>query len=135
MKIEKKLSLLVASLILVLFLLNVTSAIVPVSGVNGSPTTSRNTDFFLSATTAPPVTTMDLAGTPGLSNWYTSDVTVTFSVSGTEPEFTTAYSYDNKNWISYGGPFVESTEGDTTIYYNSTDSVGSIEETKVTTIQ
>ena len=135
MKIEKKLSLLVASLILVLFLLNVTSAIVTDLGIEDPLTTSRNSVFSPSDTIEFLETTIQLAGTPGLSNWYTSDVTVTFLVSGTVLEFTTAYSYDNTNWISYDGPFVESKEGYTTIYYNSTDSEGYAEATKETTIQ
>jgi hypothetical protein len=135
MKAEKKLCLFVASLALVLVLLNVAPAVVSVPGVDGSLAASRNASFSLSQISAFPETTIDLAGTPGTSNWYTSDVTVTFLVSGTEPEFTTAYSYDNENWISYDAPFFESREGTTTIYYNSTDSVGNIEDTKSTTIQ
>lgn len=135
MNAEKKLCLFVASLALVLILLNVAPTIMSVSGVDGSLATSRSTNFYPSATIEHLETKIELAGTLGLSNWYTSDVTVTFLVSGTELEFTTAYSYDNENWISYDGPFVESKEGYTTIYYNSTDSAGSTEVTKMTTIQ
>ncbi|MHA2080159.1 MAG: hypothetical protein ACW99H_03330, partial [Candidatus Thorarchaeota archaeon] len=135
MKAEKKLCLFVASLALVLVLLNVAPAVVSVPGVDGSLAASRNASFSLSQISAFPETTIDLAGTPGTSNWYTSDVTVTFLVSGTEPEFTTAYSYDNENWISYDAPFFESREGTTTIYYNSTYSVINIQHTKSTTIQ
>ena len=135
MNAERKLCLLVTSLTLVLVLLNAAPSVVSNPGVNGSLVASRNVNFSLSAATAAPETTMDLTGTLGTNNWYTSDVTVTFLVSGSEPEFTTAYSYDNLNWISYDGPFVLSAEGITTIYFNSTDSVGSVEDTKSADIQ
>ncbi len=120
---------------LVLFLLNATSTIATEIGVGDSLTTSRNRVFSPSNGISSLETTMDLSGILGMSNWYTSDVTVTFLVDGVNPEFTTAYSFDSVNWIPYVGSFVVATEGITTIYYNSTDSVGSIEETKVSSIQ
>ena len=141
MNTEKKLCLIIASLAMLLVLVNVAPAVVSISGVEGVPTNSQNSDFLLSDTASPPETTMELTGTLGLSNWYTSDVTVTLLVTGLEfvigpePEFTTAYSFDNMNWISYVAPFVVTVEGVTTIYYNSTDSIGSIEDTKIATIQ
>ena len=135
MNTERKLSLLVVSLTLVLVLLNATSAIGTEMGVEDSLTTSRDSVFSPSNGISTLETTIVLTGTLSPTNWYTSDVTVTFLVDGVNPEFTTAYSYDNENWLSYDGPFVESKEGYTTIYYNSTDSVGSTETTKDTTFR
>ena len=135
MNTERKLSLLVVSLTLVLVLLNATSVIGTEMGVEDSLTTSRNSVFSPSNGISTLETTIVLTGTLSPTNWYTSDVTVTFLVDGVNPEFTTAYSYDNENWLSYDGPFVESKEGYTTIYYNSTDSVGSTETTKDTTFR
>ncbi|MHA3963493.1 MAG: OmpL47-type beta-barrel domain-containing protein [Candidatus Thorarchaeota archaeon SMTZ1-45] len=131
MNIEKKACLLVVSLTLVLVLLNVVPAVVSSSGVDHSLSASRN-DFSLSqtGTIEPLETTINLVGTHGSGGWYVSDVTVTFSVFSSADEYTTAYSYDGENWIIYSDAFVVSTEGDTTIYYNSTDSSGFIEGTK-----
>ncbi len=135
MNSEKKLCLLFASLVMFFVFVNVAPSAMSVSGFEGYPSTAQDNNFVLSGAAAPPDTTMVLTGTLGLNNWYISDVTVSFSVTGPEPEFTTAYSYDNMNWIPYVDPFVISTEGTTTIYYNSTDAVDSVEETKVGTIQ
>ena len=132
---EKKLCLFVVSATLVLILVNIAPAVTYGPGFDGSLNVSYITDFFLSGAAAPPETTIELAGTLGLRDWYTSDVTVTLAVTGPMPDFTTAYSYDKENWIIYSSPFVISTEGETTIYYNSTDSVGETEETKEATIQ
>ena len=119
MNAEKKLCLFVASLTLVLFLLNVVPAVVSVSGVDGPIASTRDTTFLLSAAPSPPTTTIKLGGTLGYENWYISDVTVTLEVLDPVLEFTTAYSYDNKTWINYDGPFVVKNEGETTLYYNS----------------
>jgi len=81
------------------------------------------------------VTVIDTAETKNLNNWYNSDVTVSFVVSGPQPDFTTTYSFDNLNWVPYTGPFTISSEGYNTVYYNSTDSVGNIEKTKTEIIQ
>lgn len=131
MNAEKKVCLFLASLTLVLILLSASPAVVSTHGITSSP----SSEFSPSAVTAPPETSIDLTGTLGLNNWFTTDVTVTFTVIGAEPEFTTAYSFDLTSWVLYTGPFVISTEGSTTLYYNSTDGVGRIEETKKVTLQ
>jgi hypothetical protein len=83
----------------------------------------------------PPVTSISLSGTPGLNGWYTSNVTATLtatdSVSGVS---TTEYSFDGVNWNIYTGPFTISTEGVTTVYYNSTDNAGNVENTNTITV-
>ncbi|MGE5832433.1 MAG: OmpL47-type beta-barrel domain-containing protein, partial [Methanomicrobiales archaeon] len=42
----------------------------------------------------------------------------------------TGYSYDGVTWNTYAAPFTIPTEGTTTIFYNSTDKAGNVEETK-----
>ena len=135
MNTEKKLCLITAGLALTIALIFAVPVIGPVSSVDIPLTTSPINQSSLSAAAAPPETTINLDGTPGSNNWFTSDVTVTFTVSGYEPEFETSYSFDETNWFTYDGPFVISTEGITTLYYYSTDSVGDIEETNSKDIQ
>jgi hypothetical protein len=120
MNTEKKLCLFVTSLALVLVLLSTAPMIVPVLGNDRAPAMTHDTGFFLSAAPSPPKTTIALGGTLGYENWYISDVPVTLTVLDPALEYTTAYSYDNKTWITYDDPFVVTNEGETKIYYNST---------------
>lgn len=135
MNIEKKACLLLVSLMLVLVFLNVAPAIVSVPGVDDSLVVTKDNDFSISQEIEPLETIIELIGTHGLGEWYISDVTVTFFVLSSAPSFTTAYSYDGENWITYTSAFVVSSEGDTTVYYNSTDIFGFVEDTKETTIR
>jgi hypothetical protein len=106
-----------------------------VSGVEDSPASVQSARNSLANGLEPFETKIDFEGTLGNYGWYTSDVTVTLYVGVSDPGFTTAYSFDGENWIPYISPFVISTEGITTIYYNSTDSSGFTETTKDTTIK
>jgi hypothetical protein len=94
-----------------------------------------NIVYFTIDTTSP-TTDISLSGTLGLDEWYISDVTVTLTanddVSGVAAR---AYSLDGTTWITYTGLFTISSEGITTVYYNSTDNAGNIEETKSTTVK
>jgi hypothetical protein len=102
--------------------------------------TSGNMGFsnkvYFTIDTIPPTTSISLSGTLGLNGWYVSNVTVTLTatdeVSGVA---ITAYSFDGTTWMTYTGPFKIDFEGLTTIYYNSTDNAGNVEETKMTTVK
>ncbi len=63
-----------------------------------------------------------LEGTAGNSEWYKSDVKVSFTVhSGNGGgSGTTQYSFDGQTWLTYTAPFTVSSEGTTKIYYRST---------------
>ncbi|MFW9789352.1 MAG: hypothetical protein ACFFE2_17110, partial [Candidatus Thorarchaeota archaeon] len=135
MNSEKKLCLIVASFTLILFILNMAPTVESVSGADDALDATLNSDYFVSDILEPLETTLVPTGTLGWNNWYTSDVTVTFSVLSSASSVTTAYSFDEINWVPYTGAFVISTEGITTIYFNSTDSDGLVEATKSETIQ
>jgi parallel beta-helix repeat protein len=84
----------------------------------------------------PPTTIMSLSESPTdlmpIDGWYFGTVIVTLAATDDLSLVTsTAYSYDQVNWIPYTGPFTVSNEGVTTIYFNSTDSVGNVELTKI----
>ena len=136
MNAGKKLCLILTSVTMLLVIVNFApNVVLTVSGIDVSQDISQSSSFLLSAAAPPPVTTAELTGDSIVSGWFISDVTVTLLVSGDIPDFTTAYSFDNVNWIPYESPFVISTEGTTTLYYNSTDAVGSVEETNIIDIQ
>jgi hypothetical protein len=75
-----------------------------------------------------PNTTANLTGALGANGWYTSNVTVTMiaqdntsGVNNTEYDATGA-------WQTYAGAFEVSQEGQTTLYYRSTDNAGNTEQ-------
>lgn len=84
----------------------------------------------------PPTTTISLSGVEGNNGWFTSNVTVTLSatddISGVEK---TEYSFDNTTWVFYTAPFNITHEGNTIIYYKSTDKTGNVETAKTETIR
>lgn len=89
------------------------------------------TAYWIETTNIPPITTMNPKGTLGLNNWFKSEVTVALSatddISGVNK---TEYSFNNSTWITYWTPFTISNEGNTTIYFKSTDNVGNVENIK-----
>ena len=91
---------------------------------------------YFTIDTIPPTTSISLSGTLGLDDWYVSDVIVTLTatdeVSGVA---ITAYSFDGALWFTHTRSFTITDEGVTTIYYNSTDNAGNIEDTKSTTVK
>ena len=132
---ERKLFLLVMSFAILLFLLNAGPATKPITEASNPLASGRTTHYYPSNGISQFGTTIQLVGTEGLNGWYTSNVTVTLSVQSSVSGVTTAYSYDNVVWHSYTGPFNISAEGTTTLYYNSTDSSGLVEDTKMATIK
>ena len=132
---ERKLFLLVMSFAILLFLLNAGPVTKPITEASNPLASSRTTHYYPSDGISQFGTTIQLVGTEGLNGWYTSNVTVTLSVQSSVSGVTTAYSYDNVVWHSYTGPFNISAEGTTTLYYNSTDSSGLVEDTKMATIK
>lgn len=85
-----------------------------------------------------PLTDMILSGNIGNNNWYISDVAVSFDVIdnlSSQEEILTEYSFDSINWNTYSQPFTISSEGETTIYFFSTDNSDNTEDTKTETIK
>ena len=84
-----------------------------------------------------PITTISLTDTPGLDGWFLSNVTVTLTATDTTSGVAkTAYSLDEATtWIPYMESFNITTEGSTTVYYNSTDHAGNVEATQIALIQ
>ena len=84
----------------------------------------------------PPTTTISLSGVLGNNGWFTSVVAVTLSatddIAGVNK---TRYSFDNITWTNYAMPFTITNEGNTVIYYKSTDKAGNVEATKTKTIK
>ncbi|TFG13698.1 Ig-like domain repeat protein [Candidatus Thorarchaeota archaeon] len=85
---------------------------------------------------SPPTTTIDVEGSLGLNDWYTSNVTVTLSASDEESGVDTIlYSFDEVTWTEYHSPFEISVEGITEIHFCSTDLVGNVEEVQIFTLK
>jgi len=86
--------------------------------------------------TARPATTISLSGVLGNNGWFTSDVTVILSaaddISGVNK---TEYSLDDATWTAYATPFTVSVEGNTIVYYRSTDKAGNAETIKTKMIK
>ena len=84
----------------------------------------------------PPTTTISLSGVLGSNDWFISEVLVTLSamddISGVDK---TEYSFDNTTWTIYVTPFNITSEGNTVIYYKSTDKAGNLETIKNQTIK
>jgi len=83
-----------------------------------------------------PITAINLGGVQGDNSWFISDVianlTATDNFSGVD---TTEYSFNRSTWITYTTPFTVSSEGNTIIYYNSTDVDGNVETVKSKTVK
>ncbi|WXG39330.1 MAG: hypothetical protein WED07_00605 [Candidatus Freyarchaeum deiterrae] len=84
-----------------------------------------------------PVTTYNLSGTLGSNGWYTSNVTVTLTVSSKYSGTTkTQYKLNSTgSWTNYTGTFTITAQGTTTLYYNSTDSAGNVESMNNVTVK
>ena len=84
----------------------------------------------------PPTTDLSKTGNLGLSGWYVSNVSITLiAVDDFSGVALTQYSFDEVIWITYTKPFTISTEGTRTIFYNSIDNAGNVEETKSETVE
>jgi parallel beta-helix repeat protein len=91
-------------------------------------------DAFTGLDTVPPVTTVELNGTMGTNNWYTSSVvTVTLSATDTfSGNESTWYQLDAGSEQLYSVPFTVSGEGQHMASYYSLDQAGNVEN--ITTI-
>ncbi|WXG39331.1 MAG: hypothetical protein WED07_00610 [Candidatus Freyarchaeum deiterrae] len=100
----------------------------------GNVETTSNVPIMIDKST--PITTANLSGTPGLNNWYTSDVNVILNATDNAPgaSIKTEYSLDGVNWNTYTGSLIITTEGITTLYYQSIDLAGNVESAKNVTI-
>jgi hypothetical protein len=88
----------------------------------------------------PPTTSIAPSGTPGDNDWFVSNVQVTLSAVDGPPGCgvgvkETEYGFDGSSWTVYSGPFTISDEGETTVYYRSTDNEDNVEATKTQTVK
>ncbi|MBA7537954.1 hypothetical protein ES705_30227 [subsurface metagenome] len=84
----------------------------------------------------PPTTTIDISGTLGTNNWYTSFLSIKFYATDEESGVNfTEYSFDEINWETYIDTVLINTEGIYSIFYRSVDNVGNVELSKLNTIQ
>ncbi len=92
--------------------------------------------------TDPPITTITLSGTQGLSGWYVTNVDVTLTCSdgqGGSGCSATRYCVDTSNTCSpstvYSSQFTISSEGTRYVRYYSTDNAGNQESTRSTRVR
>ncbi len=87
--------------------------------------------FLIVEDNIPPTTSIDFEGTEGISDWYTSAVTITLTSTDDGSEVVgIAYSFDQVLWTAYTIPFEHREQGEFTIYFNATDAQGNTEDTK-----
>ncbi len=96
-------------------------------------------DFWLIKTfpedNTPPQTTIQLTGTTGDNNYYTSNIQVNLTATDNTALSQTTYNLNNTTNNIYTSPFTITTEGTTTIQYNSTDTNQNKETPTTTTIK
>jgi parallel beta-helix repeat protein len=80
--------------------------------------------------TSPPATAIAFSGTPGLNDWFVSEVSVALTADANSGVDYTEYGFDGTNWFLYAEPFLITIEGETTIYYRSVDNAGHVESTR-----
>lgn len=77
-----------------------------------------------------PITTINLSGTLGENDWYTSAVEISFlaedNAGGTSVD-KIQYSWDGLTWLLYSAPLAISDNGIKKIYYRSADKTGNTE--------
>ncbi|TKD70767.1 OmpL47-type beta-barrel domain-containing protein [Pseudalkalibacillus hwajinpoensis] len=84
----------------------------------------------LKVDTTKPLTTMELEGTKGKSDWYVSDPTFTLSpADGGSGIDATEYRLNKGEWISYNSP-VTLQEGMHNVEFRSIDGAGNVEDTQ-----
>jgi len=85
---------------------------------------------------SPPASLINLNGTLGSGGWFTSDVTVSISVTDSVSEVgRTEYNIDNSVWKTYVAPFNMGDEGVFSIHYMSIDPAGNEETAKTETVK
>ena len=108
----------------------VRSALQPARAGTDDGFIARMTDGSVPTDTAPPVTTVALAGTTGLAGWYRSPVVVTLSATDGESGTgvaVTQYRLNGGPLQNYAGPFTISTQGTTQVTAFSIDGAGNVE--------
>lgn len=84
---------------------------------------------------SPPVTTIDLDGTLGNNDWFTSEVTVTLSATDADSDplsILTDYSLDGgTEWLRYDQPFTIVEDGPASVLAQSEDPAGNLEDPPV----
>jgi hypothetical protein len=87
--------------------------------------------FAIMEDNAPPITSISDSGTLGTNGWYVSDVEIELTAWDSISEIASiSYSFDCESWFEYLGPFTISSEGLTSIYFNSTDVAQNVEVTQ-----
>lgn len=104
--------------------------------IQQKPPTSTITGDALTDFT-PPVTVLSQSGTQGANDWYTSDVTLTFSADDAGAGILKTYYYKDGEQTSHEvtNPLTISTEGTTKLWYFSVDIAGNTETPKSITIK
>src|SRR5262249_39655556 len=101
---------------------------------NGNVGTSA--PYTIMIDTSAPQTNIAVSGTPGLSGWYKSPLTVTLSGVDASPGSgigTIEYSLNNGPFLRYNAPFTLSTAGTTRITARATDRAGNLDGAPPTT--
>jgi hypothetical protein len=118
---------------------NVAAGSYYIKAFDDTPTSLAVTSSTLTVTAiedvTPPQTDILLSGTSGENSWYISDVSATLSASDAGGILNTRYSFDDVAWYTYTGPFNIDLEGETTVYYRSTDASLNVESTKTREIK
>lgn len=106
-----------------------TVAVYPVDMV-GNRTAQPQQIVFTNHDTSAPITKAILSGTKDSAGWFSTSVTVTLTATDGDSGSgvaKTEYSLDNVTWQLYSAPFVFEKDGDSYVYFRSTDVAGNIE--------
>jgi len=102
-----------------------------VNNVIYGETSSLSTFSIFQPDEAPPTTELTTIGELGQENWYSSDVYIILSAEDALSDVEKVeFSFDNSVWHEYSELFLYITEGETVIYFRSTNSAGNVEATK-----
>jgi len=85
--------------------------------------------------TTPPITTINLSGILGDNDWFTSDIAMFLSATDDTEVDKIKYSFDDATWTTYTTPVTITNEGNTIVYYKSTDKAGNPEAPKTKTVK
>ncbi len=94
---------------------------------------SNTTHFKVSIDTETPLTTATIDGTLSTNNYYITQPTVSLNATDTHSGvLTVEYSFDGVIWNQYASPITNLNEGESTVYYRSTDKASNVEAAKQT---
>jgi Right handed beta helix region/Beta-propeller repeat len=106
------------------------NALQPIPAGSDEGFVARITSESAPSDTIPPVTTIVLAGTPGLAGWYRSSVVVTLSAIDNESGSGVAairYRLNGGPLQTYSGPFTVDAQGITGVTAQALDHAGNVE--------